>query len=226
MAGNRPAGVQSVSELKARTEAERLGVPFLLYRDGEDKQQLFYFDGNVSQASVGRRDTSDLVLDWDDQVSRLHARFERVDSDWTVVDDGLSRNGTFVNGERLSGRRRLSDGDSVRFGGTTMIFRSPQLDDQAGTAVGIWLATAVDLSTTQRRVLVALCRPYKDGTAFASPATNQQVAEELFLSVDAVKTHLRVLFAKFGIEQLPQNQKRIRLVERAFYAGLISERDL
>jgi hypothetical protein len=44
--------------------------------------------------------------------------------------------------------------------------------------------------------------------------------------VDAVKTHLRVLFAKFGIEQLPQNQKRIRLVERAFYAGLITERDL
>ena len=72
----------------------------------------------------------------------------------------------------------------------------------------------------------ALCRPYKDGTAFASPATNQQIAEELFLSVDAVKTHLRVLFAKFGIEQLPQNQKRIRLVERAFYSGLISERDL
>jgi pSer/pThr/pTyr-binding forkhead associated (FHA) protein len=226
VAGNRPAGVQSVSELKARTEAERLGVPFLLYRDGEDKQQLFYFDGNVSQASVGRRDTSDLVLDWDDQVSRLHAQFERVDSDWTVVDDGLSRNGTFVNGERLSGRRRLSDGDSVRFGGTTMIFRSPQLDDQAGTAVASQIPTAVDLSTTQRRVLVALCRPYKDGTAFASPATNQQVAEELFLSVDAVKTHLRVLFAKFGIEQLPQNQKRIRLVERAFYAGLISERDL
>jgi DNA-binding NarL/FixJ family response regulator len=84
----------------------------------------------------------------------------------------------------------------------------------------------VDLSTTQRRVLVELCRPYKDGTAFASPATNQQIADALFLSVDAVKTHLRVLFAKFGIEELPQNQKRIRLVERAFYGGLISERDL
>ena len=35
------------------------------------------------------------------------------------------------------------------------------------------------------------------------PATNQQIAEELFLSVDAVRTHLRVLFAKFGIERLP-----------------------
>jgi pSer/pThr/pTyr-binding forkhead associated (FHA) protein len=220
MAGN------PVADLQARTEAERSGVPFLLYRDGEDRQRLFSFERDVVQASVGRRETADLVLDWDDQVSRLHAQFERVEQDWTVVDDGLSRNGTFVNGERLSGRRRLSDGDSLRFGATTMIFRSPQVDEQAGTAVASQIPTAVDLSTTQRRVLVALCRPYKDGTAFASPATNQQVADELFLSVDAVKTHLRVLFAKFGIEQLPQNQKRIRLVERAFYAGLITERDL
>jgi pSer/pThr/pTyr-binding forkhead associated (FHA) protein len=214
----------SVSELKARTEAERDGRPFLLYRDGQDDQQLFFLD--AAQASVGRRDSSDIVLDWDEQVSRLHAQFERVDADWTIIDDGLSRNGTFVNGERINGRRRLEDGDSVRFGGTTMIFRSPQLDDQQGTAVASQIPTAVDLSTTQRKVLTALCRPYKDGTAFATPATNQQIADELFLSVDAVKTHLRVLFAKFGIEQLPQNQKRIRLVERAFYAGLITERDL
>ena len=222
----RDMAANPVAELKARTEAERSGVPFLLYRDGEDRQRLFSFERDVVQASVGRRETADLVLDWDEQVSRLHDQFERVEQDWTVVDDGLSRNGTFVNGERLSGRRRLSDGDNLRFGATTMIFRSPQVDEQAGTAVASQIPTAVDLSTTQRRVLVALCRPYKDGTAFASPATNQQVAEELFLSVDAVKTHLRVLFAKFGIEQLPQNQKRIRLVERAFYAGLITERDL
>jgi len=214
----------SVSELKARTEAERDGRPFLLYRDGQDHQQLFFLD--AAHASVGRRDSSDLVLDWDEQVSRLHAQFERVDADWTIIDDGLSRNGTFVNGERLTGRRRLEDGDSLRFGGTTMIFRSPQLDDQQGTAVASQIPTAVDLSTTQRKVLTALCRPYKDGTAFATPATNQAIADELFLSVDAVKTHLRVLFAKFGIEQLPQNQKRIRLVERAFYAGIITERDL
>jgi pSer/pThr/pTyr-binding forkhead associated (FHA) protein len=223
---NPPAGAQSVSELKARFEAERMGQPFLLYRDGDDKQRLFSFEPGLTSASVGRRHESNLVLDWDEQVSRLHAQFELVEQDWTVVDDGLSRNGTFVNGERLSGRRRLSDGDTVRFGGTTMTFRSARVDEQAGTAVASDIPTAVDLSTSQRRVLVALCRPYKDGTAFGSPATNQQIADELFLSVDAVKTHLRVLFAKFGVAELPQNQKRIRLVERAFYSGLISERDL
>ena len=54
------------------------------------------------------------------------------------------------------------------------------------------------LSETQRRVLVALCRPFRDGSAFATPATNQEIAAEVFLGVDAVKTHLRALFAKFG----------------------------
>ncbi|MBV8953532.1 MAG: hypothetical protein JO179_05315, partial [Solirubrobacterales bacterium] len=47
-----------------------------------------------------------------------------------------------------------------------------------------------------------------------------------YLSVDAVKTHLRALFAKFGIEDLPQNQKRIRLVELALKSGVITPRDL
>jgi hypothetical protein len=218
--------VSSVSDLKARIEAERTGEPFLLYRDGSGTQQLFALDPGMAQATVGRRDSSDLAFGWDDQVSRLHAQFERVEQDWTIVDDGLSRNGTFVNGERLTGRRRLSDGDTVRFGSTTVTFRSPQTDSQGHTAVASQSPTSVDLSTTQRRVLVSLCRPYKDGGSFATPATNQQIAEELFLSVDAVKTHLRVLFAKFGIEALPQNQKRMRLVERAFYSGVISERDL
>jgi pSer/pThr/pTyr-binding forkhead associated (FHA) protein len=223
---NPPAGGGSVSELKARIDAERAGQPFLLYRDRDQRQRLFVLEPGRAQASVGRRPSSDLVLDWDDQVSRIHAQLERVEEDWTVVDDGLSRNGTFVNGERLTGRRRLADGDSLRFGATTVTFRSPQADEQAGTAIAGESPVAVDLSTSQRRVLVSLCRPYKDGSAFASPATNQQIADELFLSVDAVKTHLRVLFAKFGIEDLPQNQKRIRLAERAFYSGVISERDL
>jgi pSer/pThr/pTyr-binding forkhead associated (FHA) protein len=223
---NPPAGGGSVSELKARIDAERAGQPFLLYRDRDQRQRLFVLEPDRAQASVGRRPSSDLMLDWDDQVSRIHAQLERVEEDWTVVDDGLSRNGTFVNGERLTGRHRLVDGDSLRFGATTVTFRSPQADEQAGTAIAGESPVAVDLSTSQRRVLVSLCRPYKDGSAFASPATNQQIADELFLSVDAVKTHLRVLFAKFGIEALPQNQKRIRLAERAFYSGVISERDL
>jgi pSer/pThr/pTyr-binding forkhead associated (FHA) protein len=223
VSANPPADARSVSDLKARAEAERAGRSFLLYSDGEVGEQLFFFEPGSADATVGRQPSSDLPLVWDDQVSRRHARFERVNDAWELVDDGLSSNGTFVNEERLSGRRRLKDGDTLRFGTTTVTFRSPR---QAGTADAAETPAMVGLSTTQRRVLVALCRPYKGRSGFASPATDQQIAEELFLAVGEVRGHLSVLYAKLGIEQLRQGETRVRLVERAFSAGLISERDL
>ncbi|HYS36246.1 MAG TPA: hypothetical protein VEO01_11500, partial [Pseudonocardiaceae bacterium] len=92
--------------------------------------------------------------------------------------------------------------------------------------VGEPLPTAARLTTAQRSVLVALCRPYKDERPYATPSTNQQIAAELSLSLDAVKTRLRILFHKFGIDHLPQNQKRACLVEMALRFGLVSAHDL
>ena len=208
-------------------EAERGGRPFLLYRDGDDREQVFSFEPGSAEALVGREQSSDLRLDWDGQVSRLHARFEREGDDWVVVDDGLSRNGTFVNGERLNGRHRLSDGDSLRFGATTMTFRSPQVEAQPPPAVAAEPAAApaptpaVELSTSQQRVLEALCAPYRGG-GIATPPTDEQIAEELFLSPQAVKTHLTVLYAKLEVDEPNDDQRRVRLVERAFQSGVVS----
>ena len=225
MSANPSADASSVSDLKARVEAERAGRPFLLYRDGSGGQRLFSFEAGCAQATVGRQPPSDLLLDWDDQVSRRHARFERVGEDWELVDDGPSRNGTFVNEKRLGGSCRLNDGDSVRFGTTTILFRSPE---RAQPRIGGVTETpaAVSLSTSQRRVLTALCRTHGGSSGSAGPATDQQIAEELFLSVGAVRTHLNVLYAKLDVDELPQNEMKLQLVERALLAGLISERDL
>jgi len=65
----------------------------------------------------------------------------------------------------------------------------------------------------------ALCRPFKEARPYPRPATNREVAAEVFLSVDTVKGHLRVLFDKLGVGDFPQNEKRLRLVERAFETG-------
>ena len=104
--------------------------------------------------------------------------------------------------------------------------RDPAGADLSVTRAGGSAVRPPVLSEAQRRVLLALCRPYKTAGAFVSPATNSQIAAELYLSVDAVKTHMRVLFDKFGVDDLPQGQKRAKLVERAFQTGLVSERDL
>jgi len=219
----------SASELKARLDAERGGIAFLVYRDPEGKQHISAIGERAGERlSVGRSSSADISLPWDGQVSGVHAAIERVGGDWTVVDDGLSRNGTFLNGERVQGRKRLCDGDTLRFGETLAVFRQPELEgkETGATAAAGEPLEATSLSDTQRKVLLALCRPYKGAGAFATPATNQQIADELFLSVDAVKTHLRLLFQKFEIEGLPQNQKRAALVERAFQSGIVRDREL
>jgi hypothetical protein len=215
----------SPPELQEQLIALRGGLPFLLYRDGEQQQRIICLEGQ-HEITIGRDESADVALSWDNQVSRLHAELECIAGQWTVVDDGLSSNGSFVNGERIFGRRRLADGDALRFGRTHVVFRAPARGRSSMTVAGDDLPTAETLSPAQRRVLVALCRPYKGSPPFATPATNQEIADSLVLSVDAIKTHLRVLFQKFGVEQLPQNQKRARLVERALLSGVVSEREL
>jgi hypothetical protein len=88
------------------------------------------------------------------------------------------------------------------------------------------VVSAADLSEQQRRVLIALCRPFRDDPAFESPPTNQQLADQLYLSVAAVKLHLRALFEKFDIPALPQNKKRLALVRSALQSGIVTDREL
>jgi len=119
------------------------------------------------------------------------------------------------------GRVLLHDRDQIRVGVSVLTYCAPSEPDGLHTLVGEPLATAARLTAAQRAVLAALCRPYRDERRYAAPATNQQIADELCLSVDAVKTHLRILFHKFGVEHLPQNQKRARLAEMALEFGLV-----
>jgi hypothetical protein len=212
-------------ELKARLAAERRGVPFLLYRDGEGRQVIVPLDAHAARVALGRRSDNDVALGWDAEVSRVHAQLEPVGGDWALSDDGLSRNGSYVNGQRIAGRRRLRDGDRLCFGETPMLFCAPAHDGSLSTAaVGLGGGSAIALTDVQHAILVALCRPMKD-SAYAPPATNREIAEEVHLSVDAVKAHLRLIFERLGLEDVPQNQKRARLAALALVNGLVRQHD-
>ena len=217
-------GEFTASELAEQLAAERRGEPFLLYRDADRAQYLVKLEGE--RFSVGREGGTDLQLGWDREASRVHALLERVGGSWTVTDDQLSRNGTYVNGTRVRGRRRLNDRDVIRFGSTPVLYRDPA-ETIAETAPAVSGADATEVTPAQLRVLVALCRPLLEpGDQAATPRSNGEIAAELTLSVEAIRSHMKQLFRLFEVPDLPQNRKRAELARRAVAAGVVGPRDI
>ncbi|HEX5557829.1 MAG TPA: FHA domain-containing protein [Gaiellales bacterium] len=72
---------------------------------------------------AGRDAGLDIPLGADGYASGRHARFGR-GQDGDVVEDLHSTNGTYVNGERLAGVRRLAAGDVVTIGQTQLSYRA------------------------------------------------------------------------------------------------------
>lgn len=72
--------------------------------------------------TIGRNPTEGLVLGSDSLVSRQHARLEYAGGQWILTDVG-SRNGTFVNGARVT-RQALRPGDQIQIGQCTWVFQT------------------------------------------------------------------------------------------------------
>jgi pSer/pThr/pTyr-binding forkhead associated (FHA) protein len=200
---------------------EARGEAFLALRDGEHSQRLIVLDGTKGRQTIGRAPEADVSLNWDSEVSRIHSTLETFGGAWVVSDDGLSRNGTFVNAERVSGTRRLSDGDTIRCGRTWLLFRRSHRSSVV-TTVGDTQVIASQVTPAQRRVLVALAAPTISARVLSAPASNAEIAAELFIGVDTVKSHLKALVKLFDLNELPASQKRLRLVEVAISAGIVS----
>lgn len=83
--------------------------------DGEE------YEIDSAPITIGRGGQNDIAIDGDEFASARHVRFEpRRDGVW-VTDLG-STNGTYVNGLRIDGARRLAPGDVVRVGETDLRF--------------------------------------------------------------------------------------------------------
>jgi hypothetical protein len=210
----------TAAELKERLVAERGGRPFLLYRDAGGAQHIREFGDGGQRLTIGRSAANDVALPWDVRVSRVHGHLERLGDAWTFVDDGLARNGSFIDGERVSGRTRLRDGCAILVGSTLVVFRSPAAGDSSRTAVAPG-PVVPRVSEAQLRVLSALCRPCV-ASPVSVPATNQEIADELVIGFETVKSHLKVLFELFELDELPHRGKRAALAQRAIALGIVA----
>ena len=219
-------GQPTQEELEARRAAERIGAPFLVFRDDAGRQHIFSLAQRTQSITLGRREEADISIPWDPEMSRVHAELELRAGEWTVSDDGLSQNGTWVNGMRLSGRRRLADGDLLRVGRTIFAYCAPTGSATTGpTLVPGELSATPRFSEQQQRVLRALCRPlFTDGEGI-NPATDEEVSEATEIPLDAVISELDHLGRAMGLEGMPHRDQRAEIALLAMRSGLVSADD-
>jgi pSer/pThr/pTyr-binding forkhead associated (FHA) protein len=176
------------------------------------------------RVTIGRHAGNDIVLAADDSVSRLHAVLERLGPGWWLRDLG-SRNGTYLNGTRVTEGRALQHGDELRVGSTRMVYRisRPSEEDQAVTLAR---EPAPPLTPREREVLVALCRPVFSGDVLGVPASTRSIAAELVVTEDAVKQHLLRLYDKFALPAGSAGNRRVQLAREAVLRGAVSRADI
>lgn len=173
--------------------------------------------------TVGKARDCDLAITSDSAVSRVHAVLERFAAGSWVVRDLGSRNGTFVNGERLMQERVLRHHDEVRVGDTRLVYRADSpLHEPTATST---IESPPEVTPRERAVLVELCRPMLAGQVFREPSSVRKIAGALYVTEDAVKQHLRNLYRKFRIDE-GEARRRVDLANEAIRRGAVGPADL
>jgi DNA-binding CsgD family transcriptional regulator len=171
----------------------------------------------ADRLTLGADPANDLALPADPTLSRLHAALERYGAGWCVRDLD-SRNGTFVNGQRVWRERPLRPGDELRVGAIRLVYRS---DEPTGGTATQASEPPPELTRREREVLLVLCRTVLGGAAFSEPASIREIADALVVTEAAVKQHLAHLYDKFGVHGGGE-RRRVRLANEALRRGAVT----
>lgn len=101
----------------------------------------------VPVVNIGRAEYNDIVIP-DESVSTMHAKLQKREELWVLTDNG-STNGTFVDGERISGEAILSPGALIRFGETAVMFEPTDVEAEVKKGSGTKVMGAVNLPMPQ-----------------------------------------------------------------------------
>ena len=138
---------------RAATELDELH-PCLVVVEGDEPGRLVPL--GATPVTIGRDPARDLVLR-DSDVSRLHAHIV-VAGDQVIVEDHRSTNGTFINGQRLTGPTALEESSVLQVGAQVLkLERRSKRDAQRSEELDR------DLEKASRYVRSLLPAPLTDG---------------------------------------------------------------
>lgn len=145
--------------------------------------------------TVGRAAGCDLPVSDDPQVSRVHAVIEWMQV-WTVRDC-RSRNGTFLNGRRVSAQVPITAGAELRMGSTRLLVRGQHADPQEESTDRPDRAPI--LTARERELLIAMLLPLGDPGSFNVLSSPAEIARRMGITDEGVRQHLSNLYQKFGV---------------------------
>lgn len=143
----------------------------LVVRRGPQPNQVY--DLNKDIITIGRDITNDITIN-DPEVSRHHLRFTRGAGGFTLEDLG-STNGTFVNGQRLTGAKPLNNGDMLGLGETVTLGYEMVRGGMAAAPLGQDMAPVAPQSPLRAPTApIGQGQPQQGGYSPYSPQAAQQ----------------------------------------------------
>lgn len=113
-------GLRFCTECGTRLQEKPKSGPRLVMLYGEGNEVVFPIHQN--RTTIGRDITNHIILR-DEKISKQHAAIvKEAEAYW--IADLKSRNGVFVNGQQVSDRKRLMDGNLIKLGFTIFRFES------------------------------------------------------------------------------------------------------
>jgi pSer/pThr/pTyr-binding forkhead associated (FHA) protein len=171
--------------------------------------------------TIGRSPHNDVVIA-DSETSRLHAVIDHLGGTWCIRDVS-SRNGTYINGRRVTQQTPLTAGDEIRVGRTRIVVHTG--DRAVDIEATVAQHRSPRLTHRERDVPVALFLPVFRSDTVTEPATLEEIASSLLVTEAAVRHHLGNLYEKFGIDGSGE-QRRTRLANEALRRGAITLADV
>jgi hypothetical protein len=119
---SQPTKPHATHEFRLEAAVRAEGHAYVRYRDA-NAFRVVSLVPTPSVLYIGRDEGCAIEIQNDERVSRRHARIIFGAGQWSI-EDGPSRNGTFVDGKPTVGERILTDGSRILVGRTVLTFHA------------------------------------------------------------------------------------------------------